>query len=339
MRAASTLTLLLLSGGLAAGQDTAGFRKAYFGATAVGAWAKYRMTSPGAQEGFTTYTRLADEDGQQRIRVRIEFTAEGRRNIANNEYTLEKGFSLEKDALGFARAVDSAVTWHGNDPPEELPDEALEDIQAMAPDFAEGARFVAAETLSGRKCDHYRYTQKHPGEPPSFEAGEIWLDPTVPFGVVRQTGEVTDSRGRFISSYAMLLMDSGTGPPPQPHTRRAEATTPVKLAEAYGDGRVEILADAAGSSGLQATFKNISQETIRLTIPSGPTALEVGSTVGTLRLESASTWLFDLAPGETSEPVELAQGAAPRVTSGKFSAHLEGGKPVFSGHATLDSAR
>lgn len=330
---------LLFFAALAAGQDSAGFQKAYFGATGVGAWARYRMTSPGAQEGFTTYTRLADEDGQQRLRVRVEFTTEGRRNTANNEYTLEKGFSLEKDALGFGRAVDSAVTWQGNDPPEELPDEALEDIQTMAPDFGERARFVAAETISGRRCDHYRYTQKHPGDTTTFEAGEIWLDPTVPFGVVRQTGELTDSRGRFLSSYAMLLMDSGTGPAPPPRTPRAAASTPVKLAEAYGDGQVEIQADAAGSSGLKATFKNISLETIRLTIPSGPTALEVGAPVGTLRLESASTWLFDLGPGETSETVELGQSGAPRVISGKFSAHLSGGKPVFSGNATLDTAR
>jgi hypothetical protein len=339
-QAAWTLAVpLLLSGGLAAGQDTAGFRKAYFGATAVGAWAKYRMTSPGAQEGFTTYTRLADEEGQQRLRVRVEFTAEGRRNTANNEYTLEKGFSLEKDALGFGRAVESAVTWQGSDEPEELPDEAVEDLQAMAPDFGERARFVAAEIVSGRKCDRYRYTQKHPGDPATFEAGEIWLDPTVPFGVVRQTGELTDSRGRFISSYAMLLMDSGTGPAPPPRTRRAAATTPVKLAEAYGDGQVEIQADAAGSNGLKAAFKNISQESIRLTIPSGPTALEVGAPVGTLRLESASTWLFDLGPGETSETVELGQSGAPRVASGRFSAHRRDGKPVFTGNAALDTAK
>jgi hypothetical protein len=337
-RAAWTLALPLFAS-MAAGQDAAGFQKAYFGATAVGAWARYRMTSPGAQEGFTTYTRLADEEGQQRIRVRVEFASDGRRNTANSEYTLEKGFSLEKDALGFARAVDSAVTWQGNDPPEELPDEALDDIQAMAPDFGDRARFVAAETVSGRKCDHYHYTQKHPGDPATFETGEIWLDPTVPFGVVRQTGELTDSRGRFISSYAMLLMDSGTGSVLPARTRRAAAATPVKLAEAYGDGQVEILADAAGSTGLKATFKNISQESIRLAIPSGPTSLEVGAPVGTLRLESASTWLFDLAPGETSEAVELGQNGPSRVISGKFSAHLSGGKPVFTGNASLDTAR
>ena len=338
-RAAWTLSLLSFAA-LAAGQDPAGFQKAYFGATPVGAWATYRMTSPGAQEGSTTFTRLADEDGQQRLRVRVEFTANGRRNTANSEYTLEKGFSLEKDAIGFARAVDSAVTWQGNDPPEELPDEALDDIQAMAPDFGDRARFVAAETVSGRKCDHYHYTQKHPGDPETFETGEIWLDPTVPFGVVRQTGELTDSRGRFISSYAMLLLDSGTGSAPPARTRRAAAAAPpVKLAEAYGEGQVEILADAAGSSGLKAAFKNISQESIRLTIPSGLTALEVGAPVGTLRLESASTWLFDLSPGETSETLELGQSGASRVISGRFSAHLSGGKPVFTGDASLDTAR
>ena len=34
-----------------------------------------------------------------------------------------------------------------------------------------------------------------------------------------------------------------------------------------------------------------------------------------------------------------AKSAYDRLSSGKFSAHLSGGKPVFSGHATLDSAR
>ena len=335
---------LLLTAGAAAGQEPAaqetGFRKAYFGATAVGTWTKYRMTSPGAQEGSTTFTRLPDEEGQQRLLVRIEFTLNGRRNTVNNEYTLEKGYSLEKDAIGFGKAVDSAVTWEGTSPPEDLPDEAVEDIQEMAPDFGPRARFVGTETVSGRTCDHYRYTQKHPGDTLTFETGDIWLDPTIPFGVVRQTGELTDPKGRFLSSYAMLLMDSGAGAAPPNRARRgAESATPVKLAEAYGQGQVEILAEASGSGGLKASFKNISQEWIRLTIPSGPTPLEVGAPVGTLRIESASTWLFDLAPGEISETVELGQSGAPRVARGKFAAHLSDGKPVFSGDAALDAAR
>ena len=332
--------VLALLAPVAGGQERPGFQKNYFGATVVGSWAKYRMTSPGAQEGSTTYTRLPDdEDERQRLLVRIEFSMNGRRTVANNEYTFEKGFSLLRDAIGFGKAIESASSWQGSGEAEDLPDEAIEDLQRMAPDFGSRAIFVGAETISGRQCDHYRYTQRHPGEEVTFEHGDVWLDPTLPFGVVRQAGVLKDEGGRTVSSYAMLLADSGRGAtPPRQVVRRAAGTTPVKLAEAYGDGQVEVRADIAGGS-LKVSFKNISQDSLRLTIPSGPTALEVGPPVGTLRLESPSTWLFDLAPGEASETVELGQGGSPRVATGKFSAHLSNGKPVFSGDASLDAAR
>jgi hypothetical protein len=328
----------VLAAGAFAQEQPAGFQKAYFGATKAGTWAKYRMTAPGAQEGFTTYSRLPDEGGVQRLLVRVDFTVDGRKTTTYSDYTLEDGFSLEKDAVAFGKAVESATTWEGNNPPEDLPDEAIEEMQDAAPDFGGQAHFVGTEKVSGRSCDHYRYTQKHPGDTVTIETGDIWLDPTVPFGVVRQAGVLKDESGKFFSSYAMLLVDTGTGAVAPRSARRASASPPVKLAEAYADGQVEIRVETADGR-LNAVFYNRSGEAIRLTIPSGPTALEIGAPVGTLRLDSASTWLFDLAPGETSEAVELGQGGSPRVLRGRFTAHRSGGKAVFAGDAEFETAK
>ena len=321
------------------------YRSDYFRATKPGAWAKYRMTALGAPEGFTTYTRLPDKGDQQRLQLRVDFTAEGEKKTGYTDSTLKSGYSLQEDALGFGKAIESASVWEEGASAEVLDEEVLEDMRQTTPDFAPTATFVATETVLGKTCDRYKYTQKHPGDPEQIETGDIWLNETVPFGLVRQAGEARDSAGAFLTRFEMTLVDSGNDAAAAAPVRRKQSATgpPVKLADAYRDGQaevsVEVLAGSGNGSRLAVQFKNKSDLAIRLTIPAGPAALEVGGPVETLHLDSPSTWLFDLEPGETSPLVELSQTGARRAVSGKFASSMKGGKPVFSGDASVDAVK
>lgn len=342
---AATLFAAVLAAAVPRTDSPTGYRKPYFGATKPGTWAKFRMTALGAPDGFTTYTRLPDARGQQRLQVRTDLTVEGKKRTTYTDCTLEQGYSLQKDALGFGKAAESVSVWEEGMPAEDLDDDDLEDMRTAAPDFAPTATFVAEETVLGRTCDRYKYRQRHPGDPDQIETGDIWLNEAVPFGLVRQAGVARDASGRFLSRFEMTLVDSGAGAAAasSARARQTVAGAPVRLADAYADARVElaveVLSEPGDGSRLEVRFKNKSGDALRLAIPSGPTELEIGGPVETLRVESASTWLFDLEPGETSAPVELSQTGASRAASGKFVASISDGKPLFSGDVTMGRAR
>src|SRR3954463_7837044 len=104
-RLALTLCIALGSIGIAAAADPSGYRKAYFGATKAGAFAQYAMKVDGQPDIGSTVTRLPDDNGQQRVQVRIEYQAAGTPSVAFTDYVLKPGYSLESDALGYGKAL------------------------------------------------------------------------------------------------------------------------------------------------------------------------------------------------------------------------------------------
>jgi hypothetical protein len=342
----ASILLAVLQATAAPGSDApTGYRKAYFGATKPGAWAKYRMTAGGAPEGFTTYTRLPNEGGHPRLQVRMETKAEGEKKTIYSDCILETDYSFQKDALSFGKAIESVSVWEEGAEAEELDDDELDEMRRTMPDFGPAAKFVATEIVLGKTCDRYRYTQRHTGEPEQIEKGDIWLDETVPFGLVRQAGTARDASGKLLSRFEMNLVDSGTGATAAARTRSRQtaAGPPAKLADAFRDGQielaVEVLSGSQDGSRLEVRFKNTTEEAIRLTIPAGTTALDVGQPVQTLGLESASTWLFDIEPGETSPAIELSQSGARRAVKGQFVVSNSGGKPLLSGNVIVDAVK
>jgi hypothetical protein len=342
LQGASILLAVLQATAAPPSDSPTGYRKAYFGATKPGAWAKYRMTALGAPEGFTTYTRLPNEGGHPRLQVRMDITAEGEKRTTYTDCILETGYSFQQDALSFGKAIESVSVWEEGATAEELDDDDLQEMRNTTPDFAPTARFVATEIVLGRSCDRYKYSRTHPGDPEQIEKGDIWLDETVPFGLVRQTGTTRDPSGRFLSRFEMTLVDSGAGATAAAgaRSRQTAAGPPVKLGDAYRDGQIELAVEVLSGSGdgsrLEVRFKNKTDEPLRLTIPVGSTALEVGQPLETLSLESASTWLFDIEPGETSPGIELSQSGVRRAVAGKFVASTSGGKPLLSGDVKVD---
>lgn len=346
-RTVSALAILLAASTLAA-VEPAGYKKAYFGATKPGTWAKYTMKMPTFPDSFTTYTRLSDEDGYPRLETRSEFTTEGQASTSFNDYKLAKGFSLEKNALDFGKAIVGMTIRAGDGEPMVMEPAVLENIRTGMSAYGPVAKFVATETVAGKICDRYTYALKHPGNPVQLEAGELWLSDAVPFGLVRQTGVTKEPSGKVLSEFEIILTDSGSG---ATGTTTAvvgaatakEAPGPLALGDAFQKERVELSVEVMGTppdgSRVRVTFKNKSDEPLRLVIPAGATALEAGTPIETLTLVSAAEKTLELSPGKSSPPIDLTQTGSYRVVKGKFVISVYEGTQLFSGGVTMDHVK
>ena len=343
-RLALSLLLSLCSIGIATAADPTGYRKAYFGATKPGSFAQYVMKTEGQADMGSTTTRLPDENGQQRVQVRIEFQMAGAPTVALTDYVLKTGYSLENDALGYGKALVAMSASSPGTKPTVMPAAVLDSARKTMPDYAASAVFLGTENIGGKDSGHYRYVQRHPGNPEQIETGEIWLNETVPFGLVKQKAVTAEAGGKVISRFEMLLVDSGRGAAPASGAdsiASARATGPVPLADAFKSGRVELAVSVlpAGGDGRSVSvgFRNKTDGVLRLAIPAGPTNLKVGSPLETLQLVASSATALEIAPGATSKPVLLSQTGARRAIDGAFAVTVFEGTPLFSGSATMGS--
>ena len=325
-----------------------GYQKAYFGATKPGSWAQYTMRVEGQPDMGYLSTRLPDEGGQQRVEVRIEYMSEGKLTSAYTGYVLKPGYSLESDALGFGKALVSMSSRTPGTKPYVMPPSVLDSARKTMPDYAASAQFVGTENIGGKVSDRYKYTQRHPGNPAQIETGELWLNETVPFGLVKQKAMTKDESGKLVSQFDMLLVDSGvTAAADQAsaakNPAKTAATGPVLLAEAFRKGQVElavtIASDASKGRNLRVTFKNKGERPLRLTIPAGPTTLDVGTPLDKLRLEASAAKSLDIAPGATSPAVEMTQTGSRRAVQGSFVLSVYEGTPLYSGSVTVDTVK
>ena len=66
--------------------------------------------------------------------------------------------------------------------------------------------------VNGKSCDRYSYTRDTKTFP-TVETGDIWLDPTVPFGVVKHTTTEKDrASGKVEYTTETVLVTSGSKP-------------------------------------------------------------------------------------------------------------------------------
>lgn len=337
----------MVSAGVVSAADATGYRKAYFGATEPGSWAQYTMNVEGQPDTGYLSTRLADEVGQQRVEIRVEYILQGKLTPAYADYVLKAGFSLEKDALGFGKALVAMSSRQPGSPAYDLPPDMLDNARKTMPDYGASAQFVGAENIGGKASDRYRYTQKHPCNPAQIETGEIWLNETVPFGLVKQKAVTRDESGKLISQFEMRLIDSGVKAPAvqtavAAANKPAAAPGPLTLADAYRRGQVELAVAVASSDGrnLRVTFKNKGDAPLNLTIPAGATTLDVGTPLDKLRLEAAAAAkTLAIAPGATSPAVDLQQSGARRAVKGTFVITVYEGTPLYSGSVTVDTVK
>lgn len=117
-----------------------------------------------------------------------------------------------------------------------------------------------------------------------------------------------------------------------------KAPAPVALADAFRNGQVVLSVWVVPGTGdgraLKVGIKNTTKAKLRVAIPAGPTALDVGSPIGTLNVRAASRRVLAIGPGATAGPVNLAQTGAQRAIDGTFTLWVADGKPEFRGEVT-----
>jgi hypothetical protein len=240
-----------------------------------------------------------------------------------------------------------------------MPETVVEAIKEGASDYTDAFTFETTETIGGLTCDRYAYSLTTGGPHPTAVEGLMWLSPRVPFGVVKQTGTVTDTDGGFVSSYEQTTIDSGNGaqgdenliaqitsavPRTGTAAQAGEDTRPrfatSSLPEAYDSGAIRLLVAVDPTSGgrrLGISIVNSSSEPLRLSIATDEYALRADSPVNTLTIAASESHDLDLQPGESSPAIAFRQLGDRGVVDGEFSLVVYDGTPLYSGSVTIDS--
>jgi hypothetical protein len=214
--AAAALTLAPMADSASAAEKTRGYRASYFGATTPGSWSRYSMTSDGKTESAYTYRRLPDEGGQSRIELRVDFTAGPFQGTwSKNQYLLGRDYRLEDDALSFSKhCVRLLMQSDKMDQMQEMDAATLPNIVAAGIDYAASVNFAGTEKIEGRDCDHYTYHYVSTEQNSTTYDGELWMNPSVPFGLVRESASLKSEVGPA-SKYSMTLVTTGSDSTPE----------------------------------------------------------------------------------------------------------------------------
>jgi hypothetical protein len=185
----------------------AGWKKAYFGATPPGSWARYSDTAP-EMKMTTTMTRLADDGGSARVELLITF-ANDQYPPVRNSYTLRKGFALDRRLIDYMSGVAAGSIVSGDADPTVLDETTIAAIVKNSAAYEPSATFKGTESVGGKQADRYGYVLHHDGDPATIETGDLWLSDAVPFGIVKQTSVTKDANGKVTTSYERTLIESG----------------------------------------------------------------------------------------------------------------------------------
>jgi hypothetical protein len=319
-----------------------GWKKSYFGATKPGSWARYQDQAKGGPPSTSTYTRLPDENGFVRIAIRND-AGEGS-GASNSEYTLAKGFPLDRELVDFNPAVTKAM-WSMNDEPlAPMAPRVLAMMKTAAP-LGASVTFKGTETVLGKSCDRYGFTMKTPGDKDvaSVETGDVWVSDAVPFGLVKQTiVSKYSATGKTKYELEKTLIGSGFKDSPGVVAAAAAAAKPVTpskmtVKEAFDKEAISINATvdpAKNGERVHLVITNTSEQPLTLVVPKGKTTLHVGIPLDDFNFESSKSQTFELPAGETAS-VDVTQTGKYRALKGTFEITVFEGTPLFSGSATV----
>lgn len=330
-----TLVLLVISLAITPFASAAGWKKAYFGATKPGTWARYidHSSDPANVDMTVTQTRLGDDEGRPQIELKMD--SNGKYPLVLNRYTMKSGFDVDRDLLDYGAAI---VGGAGGDADNQTVFDAntVKLIAENMPAYGPAVVFKGSEVVDGKKTDRYSYSIKRPG--PSTESGDYWLSDAVPFGVVRNAFTITEAAKT--TKFERKLIASGAGPAPVSTAAKPPTKTAFTLKEAYDAGliRIDAEVDAAVKNGekvhLHITAKEEAPSPMTVTIPKGKTSLHVDMPLDDFVIDAASAKALTLT-SEKGADVDVKQTGEQRVMKGKFQITTYEGAPLWSGGATV----
>jgi hypothetical protein len=206
----SSRLLLVLVVAIAADLHAAGnYKKAYFGATPAGAFAKYKTKCVPCGNSVESVRRLADHEGQARFKYQSQYTTgKWKGTKASTTYTFEKDYPLDREGLDFIRYA-VAVSMDSNGTTMEMPAETVTAMRSNMAEYGSLLVYEGPETMNGHPSDRYSYEIKSETSP---ETGKIWLSEKVPFGVVRWKRSSKDATGT-VNEIDQVLSESGVEKP------------------------------------------------------------------------------------------------------------------------------
>jgi hypothetical protein len=357
MRSVALVGLLLSFTTIEAGAGS--LNKPYFGATPPGAWAKTESSweQPGGMAGTSRYTyiRVPDDAGRVRIEVDTEVvTGPGEGMVTRQLFVMEPGFDMAMNCPNRMMYMEGNVTLTGDGPPIVGQDAVIKIMRQAGMDLVNSVTFKGEARVQGRTCDHYAYSAKTGGAYATVNEGEIWLDATVPFGIVLQKGKVTDTAGKLLSTFEEKLVDSGTGnkgtaallaatPAPKaaaPADAGPEPVQALSLLDAYKGGRIRLLVEVKpGSGGKHLTLKavNKTKAPIDVIVPAGAVTLAADTPLTELKLVSEKEQRISVSAGGTSAPFAAQQAGKRGAIEGKFQLTTHDGNPLFMGNIKVGS--
>jgi len=320
--------------------------KNYFAGTKPGAWSEYLLTSPDGSKSSYSYERQSDDDGHPVIEMQVKIIeGPGKDSKTRLKYFLPRDFNFERDGLNYGRLTEKMVMNCGGAEMAVDP-KTLETIRQSEKDFRGAVTFEASEKIDGHVCDRYAYSIKISGPSPAQESGRLWLDPAVPFGIVRQVARVSNSDGKLTSEFEMRLQETGlnqalavaTPAPAEP--KKMAMPSEVSMTEGFKAGRFGIeLEVVQGSAGrrLRLTLQNKGEAPVTVTVPAGDMEIEAGSPINTLRVTNAKAVRLLLPAGGGAEPFIVDQRGSRGPVEGRCSLSVYEGTPLYSGSVTLGS--
>jgi hypothetical protein len=329
-----TFMLLVLSLTISA-VASAGWKKAYFGATKPGTWARYidHSSDPANVDMTVTQTRLGDDEGRPQIELKMD--SNGKYPLVLNRYTMKSGFDVDRDLLDYGPSI---VAGAGGDADNQtvLDAATVKIIAENMAAYGPAVVFKGGEVVDGKKTDRYSYSIKRPGS--STESGDLWLSDAVPFGVVRNTFTITE--GAKSTKFERKLIASGAGSAPVSTSAKPPAKTAFTLKEAYDAGLIRIDAEVDESVKnsekvhLHITSKDEAPSPMTVTIPKGKTSLHVDMPIDDFIIDAPSAKTLTLTSDKSAD-VDVKQAGEQRVMKGKFQISMYEGKPLWSGGATV----
>ncbi|MGA8809323.1 MAG: hypothetical protein WB973_15750 [Thermoanaerobaculia bacterium] len=327
--------LLVLSLAISPFVVAAGWKKAYFGATRPGTWARYidHSSDPANPDMTVTLTRLGDDEG--RLQIEMKMDSNGKYPLVLNRYTMKSGFNVDRDLLDYGPSI---VAGAGGDADNQavLDAATVKLIAQNMPAYGAVAVFKGSEVVDGKQTDRYSYSIKRPG--PSTEAGDYWLSDAVPFGVVRNAFTITE--GAKTTKFERKLIASGAGPSPVSTAAKPPAKTTFTLKEAYDGGLIRINAtvDESVKNGekvhLVIAPKEGAPSPLTVTMPKGKTSLHVDGPIDDFIIDASSAQTFRFGADTTIE-VDVRQGGEQRAIKGKFEITTYEGQPLWTGGVTV----